>query len=65
MRLIIWQVSFSSTDYIGHLFGPSSLETEDNILRLDRVLAELFKYVDKKIGLDNTLIVLCANHGGA
>jgi predicted AlkP superfamily pyrophosphatase or phosphodiesterase len=56
-------VSFSSTDYIGHLFGPSSLETEDNILRLDRLLAELFQYVDKKVGLDKTLIVLSADHG--
>jgi len=56
-------ISFSSTDYIGHLFGPSSLETEDNILRLDRVLAELFQYVDQKIGLDKTLIVLSADHG--
>ena len=56
-------ISFSSTDYIGHLFGPSSLETEDNILRLDRLLAELFQYVDQKIGLDKTLIVLSADHG--
>ena len=56
-------ISFSSTDYVGHLFGPSSLETEDNILRLDRLLAELFQYVDKKVGLDNTLIVLSADHG--
>lgn len=56
-------ISFSSTDYIGHLFGPSSLETEDNILRLDRVLAELFRYVDEKIGLDKTLVVLSADHG--
>ena len=56
-------ISFSSTDYVGHLFGPSSLETEDNILRLDRVLAELFQYVDKKIGLDKTLIALSADHG--
>jgi len=56
-------ISFSSTDYVGHLFGPSSLETEDNILRLDRLLAELFQYVDKKIGLDNTLIVLSGDHG--
>jgi len=56
-------ISFSSTDYVGHLFGPSSLETEDNILRLDRVLAELFQYVDKKIGLDKTLIVLSGDHG--
>jgi predicted AlkP superfamily pyrophosphatase or phosphodiesterase len=57
-------VSFSSTDYVGHLFGPSSLEAEDNILRLDRTLAELLSFVDKKVGLDKTLIVLSADHGG-
>jgi predicted AlkP superfamily pyrophosphatase or phosphodiesterase len=57
------QISFSSTDYIGHLFGPSSLETEDNILRLDRTLADLFQYIDKKVGLDHTLIVLSGDHG--
>lgn len=57
-------VSFSSTDYVGHLFGPSSLESEDNLLRLDRVLADLFAYVDEHVGLDNTLIVLSGDHGG-
>ena len=57
-------ISFSSTDYVGHIFGLSSLEAEDNILRLDRTLAKLFKTLDKKIGLDNVLIVLSADHGG-
>ncbi|MGI9263827.1 MAG: alkaline phosphatase family protein, partial [Gammaproteobacteria bacterium] len=57
-------VSFSSTDYVGHVFGPSSLEAEDNILRLDRALAELFAHVDEHVGLENTLIVLSADHGG-
>lgn len=57
-------VSFSATDIIGHFFGPSSLESEDNILRLDRTLANLFEFIDDKIGLDNTLIVLSADHGG-
>jgi predicted AlkP superfamily pyrophosphatase or phosphodiesterase len=57
-------VSFSSTDYVGHLFGPSSLEMEDNLLRLDRTLADLFAYVDKRVGLKNVLIVLSADHGG-
>ena len=56
-------ISFSSTDYVGHLFGPSSLEAEDNMLRLDKTLASLFKYVDEKVGLKNTLIVLSADHG--
>jgi len=57
-------VSFSSTDYVGHVFGPSSLEAEDNILQLDRTLAELFAFVDENVGLENTLIVLSADHGG-
>ena len=56
-------VSFSSTDYVGHLFGPSSLEAEDNLLRLDRTLAELLAYVDDKVGLKHTLVVLSADHG--
>jgi arylsulfatase A-like enzyme len=57
-------ISFSSTDYIGHLFGASSLEAEDNILRLDQTLAQLFKFIDETVGLDQTLIVLSADHGG-
>jgi predicted AlkP superfamily pyrophosphatase or phosphodiesterase len=56
-------ISFSSNDYVGHLFGASSLEIEDNFARLDRTLADLFAYVDKKVGLENTLIVLSADHG--
>jgi predicted AlkP superfamily pyrophosphatase or phosphodiesterase len=57
-------VSFSSTDYVGHVFGPSSLEAEDNILRLDRTLADLLAFVDAEVGLDNVLVVLSADHGG-
>jgi predicted AlkP superfamily pyrophosphatase or phosphodiesterase len=57
-------VSFSSTDYVGHIFGPSSLEAEDNLLRLDRTLARLLEFVDENVGLENTLIVLSADHGG-
>jgi hypothetical protein len=56
-------VSFSSTDYVGHLFGASSLESEDNIAHLDRTLADLFRTIDQAVGLDHTLIVLSADHG--
>jgi predicted AlkP superfamily pyrophosphatase or phosphodiesterase len=56
-------LSFSVTDYVGHFFGPSSLEAEDNLLQLDRTLADLFTYIDAEIGLENTLIVLSADHG--
>ncbi|WP_202615345.1 alkaline phosphatase family protein [Algoriphagus kandeliae] len=56
-------VSFSSTDYIGHTFGPASLESEDNLIKLDRTLANLINFVDEKIGLENVLIVFSADHG--
>jgi len=58
-------VSFSSTDYVGHIFGASSLEAEDNLRRLDRTLADLFQYVDDRVGLDRTLVVLSADHGAS
>ncbi len=58
-------ISFSSTDYVGHIFGPSSLESEDNLLRLDRTLAKLFAFIDKQVGLEQTLVVLSADHGAA
>lgn len=58
-------VSFSSTDYIGHIFGPASLESEDNLLRLDKTLSELLAFVDERVGLEHTLIVLSADHGAA
>jgi arylsulfatase A-like enzyme len=45
------------------VFGASSLESEDNLARLDRTLAALFAHVDDKVGLENTLIVLSADHG--
>lgn len=56
-------VSFSSTDYLGHLFGPNSQEIEDMMLRLDQSLAGLFQFVDQKVGLDKCLIVLTGDHG--
>ena len=58
-------ISFSSTDYVGHLFGASSLEAEDNMHRLDRTLADLLAFVDETVGLENTLVVLSADHGSS
>jgi predicted AlkP superfamily pyrophosphatase or phosphodiesterase len=56
-------ISFSSPDYIGHTFGPNSMEAEDGFLRLDRSLGELFKYLDRKIGKGNYTVFLSADHG--
>lgn len=58
-------VSLSSTDYIGHQFGPNSVEIEDTYLRLDRDLAAFFAYLDKQIGKGNYTVFLTADHGAA
>lgn len=56
-------IGLSVTDYIGHAWGPNSLEYEDNLLWLDQTLGDLFSYIDKTVGLDKTLIFLSADHG--
>jgi predicted AlkP superfamily pyrophosphatase or phosphodiesterase len=58
-------ISFSSTDYIGHLMGPQSIELEDTYLRLDRDLAEIITYLEKNYGKDNFLLFLTADHAVA
>jgi arylsulfatase A-like enzyme len=50
---------------MAHYFGPYSQEVEDMTLRTDLVVADLLRYVDQKVGLANTLIVLTSDHGVA
>ncbi|MFZ6819460.1 alkaline phosphatase family protein [Undibacterium sp. Ji22W] len=56
-------VSLSSHDYVNHSWGPESKMSHDHLQRLDRLLAAFLNDVDKKVGLDNTLVVLTADHG--
>lgn len=58
-------VSFSSTDYVGHILGPRSIELQDTYLRLDQTIADLLIYLDKNVGKDNYLLFLTADHAGA
>ncbi len=56
-------VSFSSPDYVGHAFGPNSIEVEDIYLRLDREFAEFFTFLDSWTGKGNYTVFLTADHG--
>jgi len=58
-------VGISMTDGVGHRFGPFSQESMDLFLRLDMKLGEFFDFIDKEVGLENTLIVLTSDHGSA
>jgi predicted AlkP superfamily pyrophosphatase or phosphodiesterase len=56
-------VSLSAHDYVNHAFGPESKLSHDHLQRLDRMLADFFNYLDKRIGMDNVVVVLTADHG--
>jgi len=58
-------VNCASTDYVGHKYGPNSIEVEDTYLRLDKDFAAFFKFLDEKVGKGNYLLFLTADHGAA
>jgi predicted AlkP superfamily pyrophosphatase or phosphodiesterase len=56
-------VSLSSHDYVNHAFGPESKMSHDHLQRLDRMLAGFFGYLEQRVGMDNVMVVLTADHG--
>jgi predicted AlkP superfamily pyrophosphatase or phosphodiesterase len=58
-------VSYSSTDYIGHSFGPNSWEMVDDYVRLDTELGNLLDFLDKEVGKGAYTVFLTADHAVA
>lgn len=56
-------VSFSQTDYLGHKYGPFSLEQLDNLIRLDGLIGELLSLLDERVGRGRWVLALSADHG--
>ncbi len=55
-------VSFSATDYIGHLYGPNGGQMREQILALDQMLNELIAVISKKTA-GNFVLALTSDHG--
>lgn len=58
-------LTLGATDSIGHRFGPLSLEQFDNLMRLDRGLDKLFKFLDRKVGADKYIVAITGDHGAS
>ncbi len=56
-------VSFSSTDLVGHQYGPDSQEVLDVTLRADKVVAEFLTFLDAEVGKGKYVLVIAADHG--
>ncbi len=55
-------VGITPTDYVGHYYGPDSMEVADNFVRLDRSLAHFLDALERRFG-DRVLVALTADHG--
>jgi hypothetical protein len=59
----ILSISLSGHDYVNHAFGPESRLSHDHFLHLDRALQSFFTDLDRRVGKDNYVAVLTADHG--
>ena len=62
-RTDLLSVSLSTTDAVGHRFGPDSRELHDQVLRLDRSLGVFLDSLFKLRGRQNILFALTGDHG--
>jgi predicted AlkP superfamily pyrophosphatase or phosphodiesterase len=62
-RTDVLAISLSTTDAIGHAFGPDSREIHDQILRLDRYLGTFFDSLFKLRDRRRVVIALTGDHG--
>lgn len=58
-------INLASTDYVGHRYGPNSIEVEDTYLRLDKDFASFFAFLDNRLGKGNYTVFLSADHAAA
>lgn len=56
-------INLSSNDYVGHAFGPHSLEVEDITYRTDKMLREFLDKACEHAGKENVVLLLSADHG--
>lgn len=55
-------VGISSTDYLGHYYGPDSMEVADSMVRLDRALGDFLDALERRFG-NRVVVALTADHG--
>jgi predicted AlkP superfamily pyrophosphatase or phosphodiesterase len=61
----VFCLNLATNDYVGHAYGPNSPEVMDISVRTDRLLGDLFGFLDKQIpgGMNSVLVVVSADHG--
>jgi predicted AlkP superfamily pyrophosphatase or phosphodiesterase len=58
-------VGLSANDYVGHAFGPDSLEVQDITARTDRQLASFMAFIQSKLSGAPWVLAVTSDHGVA
>ena len=56
-------INLTPNDYVGHAYGPESLEVEDITYRTDKLLGEFVDFVSEQLSGRHWIFVLTADHG--
>jgi predicted AlkP superfamily pyrophosphatase or phosphodiesterase len=56
-------ISLSAIDLAGHTFGPFSQEVQDMVVRLDQQLGTFLDWLYGRLGEQNVMVLLTADHG--
>jgi hypothetical protein len=56
-------ISLSTTDAVGHAFGPDSREIHDQVLRVDRWLGDFMHELEREIPSTRIIYTLTGDHG--
>jgi predicted AlkP superfamily pyrophosphatase or phosphodiesterase len=55
-------ISYCASDYVGHAYGPNSVEVEDLYVKLDSLIANMISFLDSKVGKGKYILFLTADH---
>jgi arylsulfatase A-like enzyme len=58
-------LSVSTTDYVGHQFGPQSREIIELYTHIDRYVGEFLDFLDANVGKGQYTVVITSDHGVA
>jgi predicted AlkP superfamily pyrophosphatase or phosphodiesterase len=56
-------LALSSVDLLSHHYGPKSEEVRKHLIDLDARLADFLGFLNAKVGLEKTFIILTSDHG--
>lgn len=61
-NLLFW-ISLSSLDLLGHMYGPDARESIDLLYHLDAALGSFINEIFRQYGQENVLLALTGDHG--